>query len=214
MPGNAKGAGNPGTWGGWQIALMHGRSWSHLHFGDGSEPVMDHQIGLVTLGYHFAKGIGLGVGLGGVHSGTLRGDGMDLELDPGWLVTARFSWQALAEKGARPFVVLSVSLGVTGSGIARSGGSPAGGSVLGTDLRLDLTAGYTIARRLRLYVSPRVFGGPIFILRGGTRNQGRDRFFFQVGLGAAILLPAGITVFFEGSPGGEQAISGGVALSW
>lgn len=69
-----------------------------------------------------------------------------------------------------------------------------------------MTVGYTFFDVRRGYLSPRVFGGPVFI-----HIQGRDRYFVQAGMGMGFLLPRGFTIFVDGSPAGEQAISAGLA---
>ena len=76
---------------------------------------------------------------------------------------------------------------------------------------MGLVAGYTLFDWWRLYLSPRVFGGPVFIDDGETKVQGSDRYFVQAGMGTAFLLPKGITLYVDGSPAGEQAISAGIA---
>jgi len=198
--------------GGWQVSLMHGQSWSYLHFEDGTEPVMNQQTAVGSLGYFFRSGWSVAVSGGGVFGGTVRGDGHDLGFGPGFLVSVRVAWRWLEEDGPVPFVVTSLSASFTRSAIAS--GARRSDVVLGTDFRLGFTVGYTLFDILQIYVSPRVFGGPIFIPGLGGRIQGRDRFFVQVGLGGALLLPAGLTLFVDGSPGGERALAGGLAISF
>jgi hypothetical protein len=88
----------------------------------------------------------------------------------------------------------------------------ASGHVFGTDARFALTVGYTLFDVWRLYLSPRVFGGPVFIDYPDSRLQGRDRYFVQAGMGMSFLLPKGLTLYVDGSPAGEQAISAGLAF--
>jgi hypothetical protein len=72
--------------------------------------------------------------------------------------------------------------------------------------------GYTFFDFWRVYLSPRVFGGPVFIDYGSRRLQGRDRYFVQAGMGMSFLLPKGFAIYVDGSPAGEQAITAGAAF--
>lgn len=197
---------------GWQVSLMHGQSRSYLHFEDGTEPVMSQQTAIGSFGYFFPCGWSVMLSGGAVFGGTLRGDGHDLGFGPGFLVSVRVAWRFLEQDGAIPFMVASLTASFTRS--ASDGGTRRSHVVMGTDFRLGLTTGYTLFDILQIYVSPRVFGGPIFVPGLGGRVQGRDRYFFQVGLGGALLLPAGFTLFFDGSPGPERSLAGGIAVSF
>ena len=79
------------------------------------------------------------------------------------------------------------------------------------DVQLGLTVGYTLFDVWRLYLAPRVFGGPIFIDAPAERIQGRDRYFVQAGMGMGFILPKGITLYIDGSPAGQQSVSAGLA---
>ena len=107
---------------------------------------------------------------------------------------------------------MSASLGFSYARSRFKGESDVEGHLFGTDVRLALTVGYTFFDFWRIYLSPRVFGGPVFIDDGSTRLRGRDRYFVQAGMGMGFLLPKGFTIYIDGSPAGEQAISAGLAL--
>jgi hypothetical protein len=84
-------------------------------------------------------------------------------------------------------------------------------SFAATDVRLSLTAGYTIKDRLQVYLSPKVYGGPIFHLTNSDAVRGSDRYFVQAGMGMTLLLPGDFMLFVNGSPLGEQTLGGGLA---
>jgi hypothetical protein len=193
---------------GFQLAAALSRNWSYLHFSDGSEPVLSQQAATGTFSYFFKNGWSIALSGGAVFAGRIHNSGHDLAFGPGFLVSARVAWKWLEQRGPVPFIMTSLT-----ATFARSRIEDSSGHVWGTDFRLGFTFGYTLFDVLSLYISPRVFGGPVFI-DDATTLRGRDRFFFQVGLGAAFLLPAGLTLFFDGSPGAEQSLSGGLAFSF
>jgi hypothetical protein len=191
---------------------MHGQSWSDLHFEDGTEPVMNQHTAVGSVGYFFPNGWSLVLSGGAVFGGTVRGDGHDLGFGPGFLVSARVGWRFLDQDGAVPFMIASLTASFTRSAIDH--GARSSDVVMASDFRLGLTAGYTLFDVLQVHVSPRVFGGPIFIPGLGGTVRGRDRYFVQIGLGGALLLPAGLTLFVDGSPAGERSLAGGLAISF
>jgi hypothetical protein len=199
----SKGEDEPRETSGFQLSAQHSRSRSYLQFEDDTKPVLEQQTAVASFGYFFASGWSVGLSGGVVFGGTLEGDGHDLTFGPGWLVSARVAWRFLDQEGPVPFMIGSLTASFSMSG-----------KVWGTDVRLGLTVGYTLFDVLQVYISPRFFGGPVFIDRNGERTRGSDRFFFQVGLGTALLLPAGFTLFFDGSPGPEQTLTGGLAFSF
>lgn len=193
-----------------QISAGYGHFWSHLHFEGGTEPTLTQQTVVGQLSYFFSDRIHLTLGGGGVLSGNLKGDGHNLDVGPGFLLSLRLAWQVLQEKGARPFLSLSIAFSYSRSKF--DGTDTYGGHIWGTDARFALTVGYTFFEFWRVYLSPRVFGGPVFIDDGTDRIQGRDRYFVQAGMGMGFLLPKGFTIYIDGSPAGEQALSAGLAF--
>jgi hypothetical protein len=124
----------------------------------------------------------------------------------------RVGKELLAERGAVPFVHLGLALSVSRALAHERGGATS--ALWASDAQLSATVGYTLFRFWRPYVAPRVFGGPVFAERGGERIRGSDRYFFSAGLGMAFLLPAGFTIFADGSPLGLRSISAGAAVAF
>ena len=192
-----------------QMAAGYGRFWSHLKFEDDSKPTLTEQSVVGQLGYFFTKDLSLTAVGGAILSGTMKTDGPNLEVGTGFVVSMRVSWQFLDQKAFRPF--LSASMTASYSRAPFEDAADRKGTLWGTDVRFGLTAGYTFFGWWTVYLSPRVFGGPVFIDDGETKLQGRDRYFIQAGMGTAFLLPKGFTVYVDGSPAGEQAVSAGLA---
>lgn len=193
-----------------QVAAGYGRFWSHLKFQDGTKPTLSAQSVNGQIGYYFNRRVSLTAVGGAILSGTMYEDGLDLDVGTGFVVSLQAAWQFIEEKGAIPF--LSASLAASFSRASFDDNNAArSGYIWGTDVRIGLTVGYTFFDWWRIYLAPRFFGGPVFIDDGTSKVQGSDRYFVQAGMGMAFLLPKGLTIYVDGSPAGEQAISAGLA---
>ena len=195
---------------GLQVAAGYGRFWSHLKFKDGTRPTLSEQSVVGQLGYFFTPALSLTATGGGILSGEMTEDGLNLDVGTGFVVSLQVVWQFLTEKGARPFMSASFTASFSRASF-EDRAIERNGHIWGTDARFGLTVGYTFFNWWRIYLSPRVFGGPVFIDDGDTRLQGSDRYFVQAGMGMGFLLPKGITLYVDGSPAGEQSISAGIA---
>jgi hypothetical protein len=81
------------------------------------------------------------------------------------------------------------------------------------DLRLGAELGVVLARVFRPYALARGFGGPVFWHHQGQAVDGTDTHHYQFGLGASVQLVKTLSLFAEGVPLGERAVSAGVALA-
>jgi hypothetical protein len=162
--------------------------------------------------YFWQNGFSLHLGGGAVIEGDIEGNGATYPIEPGWLVSVRVDKQLVRERFIIPFISLSLALSFSKATV--TGGDPSSARWIATDARLGVALGYTLFNFWQIYLAPKVFGGPIYWERKGDWQRGRDRYFFQAGVGTAFLLPAGITIFAYGSPLGEQAISAGVAVTF
>ncbi len=195
-----------------QTAVFGGAFWSHLHFDNGDEPTLYQYAALGELAYHFRNRTSLALNAGAVLGGRLAfEDTSDIFLTKGVVVSVKGTWNFLLEKKAIPFMVASLSLSFSKVYAEPYGGNTT--SFTGTDARLGITVGYTIGKFWQVYLSPKVFGGPIFHHKNSDTIQGRDRYFVQAGLGTSFILPKGFVLFINGSVAGEQAIGGGVVKS-
>jgi hypothetical protein len=80
------------------------------------------------------------------------------------------------------------------------------------DLRLGGEFGLNVVKVLHPYVLARAFGGPVFWTYEGKSVTGTDIHHYQLGAGLAVGLPFGSSLFVEGVPLGERALSGGAGL--
>jgi hypothetical protein len=196
----------------WQVSASYGQFWSHLHFTDGYEPTLNEQTVVGSAAYFWKNGWSLSLSTGAIVDGTITGTGPDYEIYPGWLVSARVAKEVLAERGAIPFIQVGMALSVSRVLAHREGQGTH--PMWASDVQISATVGYTLFGFWRLYLAPRAFGGPVFLEHDGATVRGRDRYFFMAGMGMAFLLPAGFTIFVDGSPLGEQAISAGLAFAF
>jgi hypothetical protein len=82
------------------------------------------------------------------------------------------------------------------------------------DMRVGAELGVELARVFRPYALARGFGGPVFWRHRGEAVDGTDTHHYQFGLGASVRLAKTLSVFAEGVPLGERAVSLGVGLAW
>ena len=191
------------------MSAGYGRFWSHLHFEGNIEPTLTQQTAVAQVGYFFRNDLSLTLGGGAIVNGEMTGGGLSLDVGTGFVASLRLTWRFLDEKGARPFMSTSLSVSFARSPFRDDAGVD--GYIFGSDVRGALTVGYTFFDVWQVYLSPRVFGGPVFIGYPDRNLQGRDRYFVQAGMGMSFLLPRGFTIYVDGSPAGEQAISAGLA---
>jgi hypothetical protein len=196
----------------WQVGASYAQFWSHLHFDGGIEPTLRQHTVVGSVGYYFSNGWSAVLSGGAILGGEMYGDGQSLDLNPGWLVSLSCAKRWIDEDGWIPFFSTGIAVSVSGSHLSEPGQDKE--RLFGTDVRLSLVVGYTFFDFWRVYLAPRAFGGPIFWFKDGQRLQGRDRYFFEAGMGMSFLLPAGITIFIDGSPAGEQAVSAGLAVAF
>ena len=104
-------------------------------------------------------------------------------------------------------VVASFSASRTELGAARA-------SYTAYDLRLGAEFGLNLVNVLHPYVLVRAFGGPVYWTYAGESVTGTDIHHYQLGAGLAAGLPAHLSVFVEGVPLGERAISGGLGFAF
>jgi hypothetical protein len=198
--------------GSWQDAA--GYSWvrSRLRFEGGRKPTLT-QWGLTnTISYYSPTGWNLGLGGGAILGGKMRGDGLDLSLDSGWLISVRGGLSLLEQDGNRPF--LSASLACTYSRVDAEEDLGEDVDVSALDFRLGFTVGYTLFDIWQVYLAPSVFAGPVTLELDNERTTGGDRYHFQAGLGTSLLLPGRFTLFAYGAPLGEESVSAGIAFAF
>ena len=194
------------------MSAAYGQYWAYLHFSDGWEPTLNEQTVVASAAHFWRSGWSLSLSAGAIVTGTIDGAGKPYEVYPGWLLSLRVGKEVLSERGAVPFIHIGLALSF--SRVLAHADGQGTTEVWASDAQFSMVVGYTLFGFWRPYLAPRVFGGPIFMEHDGQRVRGRDRYFFMAGVGMAFLLPAGFTIFVDGSPLGERAISGGLAVAF
>jgi hypothetical protein len=150
--------------------------------------------------------------VGAAVGGTLTIGPQAYALDPGPLGAASFSYRAVDDRGARPFVLLSLSLAASWATTTLRGSS-ASDAMTATDVRLGVTAGKTIARVMTPYLAVRAFGGPVLWTHDGESATGTDAYHYQVGGGFSLALGRA-DVHMEVAPLGERALACGAGFAF
>ncbi len=192
-----------------QASLMFNWFRSYLSFTDGTRPVLTQEAVAAEISWYFANRRSFGIGAGTVTGGQFSYSGTSIGLKPGPVLSFKGAGVLLKEFRYTPFVVGAVSVSM--AWMPTNTPADRHDSFFASDVRLSLTAGYTVMRRLQLYLAPKVFGGPIFHFTKGNVARGNDRYFFQAGMGMTAILPGEFMLFVNGSPLGEQMLGGGVA---
>jgi hypothetical protein len=179
-----------------------------IDFGGGLRAAETRSAVLASVSYFPSTKVSLQAGLGATLGGHLVANGVGYDLADGPTAALGASWRVLDAEDARPFVVLTALLSFEATTTPGSIGYEA------LDLRLGGVAGWTLARVVSPFVAARVFGGPVYWRYGGSRATGTDASHYQLGGGVALAIAKRVDAFVEGIPLGEQAVSGGIGVSF
>jgi hypothetical protein len=159
-----------------------------------------------TAGHFATPRLGWSVTAGGVVQGSV--DHRDVR--GGATLAGALTWLAVYERGRRPFVATSLSLGAL---VLRAVADDNTARTLSAwDVRGGAMVGKTFAGVIVPYAAVRVFGGPVFWRLAGKGVVGGDRYHVTAGLGLVLRLPARLSVSLEGMPLGERSAAG--AIGW
>jgi hypothetical protein len=189
-----------------QVSAMYGFFRSYLSLTNKTRPVLTQHNAIADFSWHFTNQASIGISAGSVIGGDFSYGDSTIALHAGPILSVEGSKILLKENRLIPFIASAMAISGSWTGTAAPGTS-----FLATDARISLVAGYTIKDRLQIYLSPKLFGGPFFRLTNGKAIRGNDRYFFQTGMGMALMLPKGYMLFVNGSPLGEQALGGGLS---
>jgi hypothetical protein len=182
---------------------------SYLKFTDDTRPVLTQQSVGADIAWYFPNRMGFGISAGAVIGGRFAYGDTAIDLKAGPMLSFKGSRILLTEYRQIPFIVGAISVSTSWTKAQAPDNQSI--SFIATDIRLSLTAGYTIKNRVQIYISPKVYGGPIFHVTDGDAVRGSDRYFLQAGMGMTLLLPKEFMLFVNGSPLGEQTLGGGLA---
>ena len=172
----------------------------------GAEVALRETVVTATLGKFATPRVGWSLTAGGVVGGTID----DRPVRGGGTLAGALTWLAVYERGARPFVSASLSLGAL---VLRAIADDDSHRTLSAwDVRAGAMVGKTFAGRVVPYAAVRVFGGPVFWRLAGKGVVGGDRYHVTAGLGLVLRLPARLSVSLEGMPLGERSAAG--AIGW
>jgi len=150
----------------------------------------------------------LQMGLGATLGGTLTMPDRRYDFSPGPSALLGASWRVVDRD---VFVLLTSVLSFSATKTQSPSNSSVGYEAF--DLRLGAEIGTTLVKVLRPYIPVRVFGGPVFWHYLGTAVTGTDIHHYQLGAGAMLQLAKRVSLYAEGIPIGERAVSFGLALT-
>src|SRR5688572_10809852 len=162
----------------------------------------------LSVGYHFNTRWGITGGVGMIFGGTATIDGGAAgDVGRGLLVSASASYLAMFEKPSRPFLLLTLSAGVSTTTAVSDDGERH--RLTAGDARLAVLVGKSFGRFVP-FAGARAFGGPVFWRIGGAEVKGGDAHHYAVGAGVTVRLPARFDLIAEVMPLGEQSATAGV----
>ena len=157
------------------------------------------------------------------HSGLTGGGYGEHTIEGGWLASAQIAKRLLDQDGVIPFIQGTFTAGWSQLRMTPKTGHPAFGrkdGFLATDLRLSVSAGWTVAGVWTPYVSARFFAAPFYWHQGDgwytsdPYRSGQDVDHFQVGVGSTFTLPGNFALFVDYAALGETALTAGLGYSW
>ena len=190
------------------VAAVHVAT--ELRFRDDLRADQSRNAVVATVGYALSSKLLLQASVGVAFAGELEFASRTYEFDPGPTFAAGVAYRLLEGD-------LFLSLTGIASGTLASTEFPGGGetaSYSAFDLRLGAVFGVTLFEVLRPYLVARAFGGPVFFRYRGEDVTGTDAYHVQLGAGVALSIVELLTVFVEGVPLGEQALSAGVTVAF
>lgn len=196
--------------GGWRVSAGYGFLQSTIRF-TGISVDFQHHSALAGVGRHLRDDLVVQLSAGALLSGTWDGPTAQGTLQPGPMAQLSLTWLALPGEGGWPFVTLGAGLSAFTTR-AEGAGNPEAETLTAGDLSISATVGRAFFGWLAPYLGLRVFGGPVTWTLAGRERTGTDAHHFQVALGLAAALPAGIDLLVEGSPLGQKSL--GASAGW
>ncbi len=194
----------------WRLGLSGVYTSTALHFSNDVHADEMRGATLLSLSYSPTRAFSVEAGFGAAVGGRLLLPDGEHTFSAGPTAAIGASWRVVQGK---PFVVLTSLLSFTSS---RTRAPDATTTVAydAFDLRLGAIVGTTLWDVLSPYAVARVFGGPVYWTYQGQSITGTDTHHFQLGGGFALLITRRVDLFVEGVPLGEQAVAGGLSVSF
>jgi hypothetical protein len=192
------------------VGLAAGYTSTTLRF-DGSIRAAQTRYAMLTeLAYAPDRSLVLEAGYGVAFGGSLAlGDGKH-ELSPGPTAFLGADWRVLDEPRYFARLTSVLSFSAARSHLAEQASVP----YEAFDLRLGGELGLNLAEFLHPYAVVRTFGGPVYWRYRGRAVTGTDIHHYQIGAGLGLGLGARLSLFAEGIPLGERAVTGGASVAF
>jgi hypothetical protein len=187
-------------------------SSTRLVFSGDRKAGVDRQIAGLGFTYRASKLWSAQLSLGALTAGTMNFTDSSHRFNAGLSLSVSASFQMLEENAKRPFAILTGTFGYATAKTHEQARANVGYNAF--DLRLGAAVGKTFADVFAVYLTARVFGGPIFWKLRDEAVTGTDLYKYQVGMGASVSPLKGVDLFIEGIPVGERALSFGAGVSY
>jgi hypothetical protein len=194
----------------WSVGATGTYTDTALRFDGTLRAAQTRAAALAVLAYLPTSSLALEAGLGASFGGALTLPDGKHEFLPGPSASLGLAWRFLDAPSY--FALLTSALSFSANR-TEHGGDPRV-SYTAFDLRLGAEFGLNLANVLHPYVLARAFGGPVYWTYAGQSVTGTDIHHYQVGAGVAVGLPGHLSLFAEGVPLGERAISGGLSFAF
>ena len=183
-----------------------------MRFADVAEPEVAQNLVVAAAGRRIADNWSVRLAAGAILDGTMVALGQTHDVAAGWLVNAVGTRRWLFGSQNRFFATASLSVGFSSTATRMRGTNQDVGLQAG-DLRVGGLAGVTLWNRFSPYLLARAFGGPVSWRLNGDDIIGSDQHHYQLGAGASIRLPAGMSALIDASLVGERSLSIGVTYA-
>ncbi len=194
----------------WAVGVSGLYTSTRLRFSGSLHADQIRYASLATLAYLPTPQLVLQIGAGAAFGGSLTPPDGEHTFSPGPTAALGLDYRAFDD--GRYFLLLTSSLSFA---TARTQlGSEPTVAYTALDLRVGVEAGVQLADIFRPYAVVRAFGGPVYWRYQGESVTGTDTHHYQVGAGLALRLSKSLSLFAEGVPLGERAVSLGAGFAF
>ena len=193
----------------WAVGVSGLYTSTRLRFSGSLHADQIRYASLATLAYLPTPRLVLQVGAGAAFGGSLTTPDGEHTFSPGPTGALGLDFRAFDD--GRYFLLLTSSLSFATARTQLASDDSVAYTAF--DLRVGAQLGVELAHLFRPYAVVRAFGGPVYWHYQGQAVTGTDTHHYQVGAGLGVRLSKTLSLFAEGVPLGERAISLGAALT-
>jgi hypothetical protein len=194
----------------WAVGVDASYTSTALRFDGSLRAEQTRYATLAELAYFPTRALALEAGAGVAFGGSLDVPDGKHEFSPGPTAFVGAAWHVVDQKNY--FVVLTSVLSFSNAETHLDSASSIPYTAF--DLRLGGELGANLAGFLHPYALGRVFGGPVYWRYAGNAVTGTDIHHYQIGAGVAVGLGHALSLFVEGVPLGEQAVTAGASVAF